>query len=86
MPTKTLEIDFGIIMSGPDADGCVAQLVQIPPGSILFPQRVGLTIGQASVPVCRQVCATWRSGLPRGDKQRPNRRLAALFQVVVQVA
>src|SRR5260370_507855 len=84
MPTKALEINFRILMGGPDADGCVAQLVQIPPRSIVFPQRVGLAIREASIPIRRQVGAPRKTGLALCHKQRSRCRASTRCQILVQ--
>src|SRR6266446_10396275 len=84
MPTKAFEIDFRILMGGPDADGCVAQLVQIPPRSIVFPQRVGLAIRETSIPIRRQVGAPRKTGLALCHKQRSRCWASTRRQILVQ--
>src|SRR5260370_21631708 len=83
MPTKSLEIDFRILMGGPDADGCVAQLVQIPPRSIVFPQRVGLAIRETSIPIRRQGGAPRKTRLALCHKQRARCRASTRRQILV---
>src|SRR5258708_2798797 len=84
MPTKALEINLRILMGGPDADGCVAQLVQIPPRCIVFPQRVGLAIREASIPIRRQVGAPRKTGLALCHKQRSRCRASTRRQILVE--
>src|SRR5713226_6227707 len=84
MPTKALEIDLRILMGGPHADGCVAQLVQIPPRRIVFPQRVGLAIRETSIPIRRQVGAPRKAGLALCHKHRSRCRTPTRRQILVQ--
>ena len=40
MPAKAFEVNFGVVMSSTQADGGVAQLVEIPVGGVAFPEGV----------------------------------------------
>ncbi len=55
MPAKAFEVNFGVVMSSTQADGRVAQLVEILAGGIAFPEGVGLPIREACVAVGVQV-------------------------------
>ena len=84
VPTKSLEIHFGVVMRRPDTDGRVAELVKIPLRSILFPQRVGLVIRETCVAVRGQVSAPRETGFARRDEKRPRRWGTTRCQILVQ--
>jgi hypothetical protein len=44
MSTKPFEIDFGIAIGGADTDCRMPELVKIPVGRIVFPERIGLPV------------------------------------------
>src|SRR5260370_39392065 len=84
MPTKALEIDFGVIVGRSHANRGMAQLVQIPARRILFPEGVSLAIREARIAIRRQVSTPRKPGLALGHTERPCGRAVARGQIFVQ--
>src|SRR6266571_4329582 len=84
MSTKTLEINFCVIMGCPHADGGVAQLVEIPARRILLPECVRLAVGKTRIAIRREIGAPGKTGLALGHEQRPGSWVAAREQILVE--
>src|SRR5258708_33593378 len=84
MPTKALEIDFGVIVGRSHADRGMAQLVEIPAGRILLPECVSLTVREARIAIRRQVSTPRKTGLALGHEEWPCGRGTARSQIFVQ--
>lgn len=70
MATKAFEIDFGVIMRGPHADGGMAKLVESPVRRIMLPERIHLAIGKTRIPIGREIGSLRKPGLAMRDKKR----------------
>src|SRR5260370_37642355 len=80
MSAKAFEIGFGVIMGSAYADCRMAELVEIPVGGILFPERVGLPVRKAGVAVGGEISPSRQGCLTAGHEERARRGVAARCQ------
>src|SRR5438445_3447761 len=85
MAAKAFEVNFGVIMGCTQANGRVAQLVEIPVGGIAFPERVSLPVGEARIAVGGEISTPRQTGLSMRDEERPRCRVSACRQVLIEV-
>ena len=84
MPAEAFEVNFGVIMGCTQANGRVAQLVEIPVGSIAFPERVSLPVREACVAVGGKIGPSRQTGLAMRNKERSRRGIPAYRQILVE--
>ncbi len=70
MSAKAFEVDFGVVMGSSQADGRVAQSVEIPVGGVAFPEGVGLSAGEACIAVGVQISPARQTGFAVRHEER----------------
>ncbi len=84
MAAKPFEIDFGIAIGGADTDCRMPELVKIPVGRIVFPERIGLPVREACIAISREIGVARSACFPMGDEEGTTGRIATGFEILRQ--
>ena len=84
MPTKLLEIDFGIAIGSADTDRRMPKLVKIPVGRILLPEGISLPLREACIAISREISVARSACFPMGDEEGTTGWIATGFEILRQ--
>src|SRR5450755_4052505 len=84
MSAKAFKIGFGVIMGSANANRRVTKLMEIPIGSIAFPERVGLPIREARVAVGGEISPPRQTGFAMRHEEWSRRGGPARRQVRIE--
>src|SRR5512135_756936 len=84
MSAKAFEVNFGVIMGCTQANGCMAQLVEIPVGGIAFPEGVSLPVGEARIAIGGEISTPRQTGFAMCHEERAGCWVPARRQILVE--